>query len=215
MILEKIWKFLWKDDSIWSWIVSIILAFLIVKFVIYPLLGLILGTDFPVVAVVSSSMEHRPVCPNSDSSCTVFSMCGQKFEENSFYHVKQYWEICGEWYENAEISLKEFSDFPFKDGFNKGDVMILIGKKAKDIKVGDIVVFKSDLEYPIIHRAVSVWEKDGKFYVKTKGDNNEGSSNSEQEIGDSKLIGKAVIRLPLLGWIKIKFSEIIGSLIGR
>ena len=53
MILEKIWKFLWKDDSVWSWIVSIILAFLIVKFAIYPFLGLILGTGFPIVAVVS------------------------------------------------------------------------------------------------------------------------------------------------------------------
>ena len=56
--LKKTWNFLWKSDSVWSWLVSFVLAFIIVKFLIYPGLGLILGTGFPIVAVVSGSMEH-------------------------------------------------------------------------------------------------------------------------------------------------------------
>ena len=56
----KIWHFLWYEDSVASWLVNIVLAFVLIKFVLYPGLGLILGTQFPVVAVVSSSMEHHP-----------------------------------------------------------------------------------------------------------------------------------------------------------
>ena len=56
--LKKIWHFIWHEDSWASWLVNIILAFILVKFVIYPLIGLMLSTSFPVVAVVSSSMEH-------------------------------------------------------------------------------------------------------------------------------------------------------------
>ena len=57
--LKKIWHFIWHENSIWSWIVNIILAFIIVKFLIYPGLGLVMQTTHPVVAVVSTSMEHQ------------------------------------------------------------------------------------------------------------------------------------------------------------
>ena len=53
---SKFWYFIWEDDSVWSWIVNIGLAFLLIKFIVYPGLGLILATDFPVVAVVSGSI---------------------------------------------------------------------------------------------------------------------------------------------------------------
>ena len=57
--LRKIWNFIWYDDSWLSWILNLIIAFLLVKFIIYPGVGLVLGTEFPIVAVVSSSMEHN------------------------------------------------------------------------------------------------------------------------------------------------------------
>ena len=59
--LKKTWKFIWEDDSFLSWLVNIVIAFVLVKFIIYPLLGLLLGTGFPVVAVVSCSMEHNDI----------------------------------------------------------------------------------------------------------------------------------------------------------
>ena len=57
--LKKIWYFIWEDNSIWSWIVNIILAFVLIKFIVYPGLGFLLSTSHPVVAVVSESMEHN------------------------------------------------------------------------------------------------------------------------------------------------------------
>jgi len=57
--LKWLWWFIWEDDSWYSWIANIVIAFILVKFIIYPALGWMLGTAFPVVAVVSSSMEHN------------------------------------------------------------------------------------------------------------------------------------------------------------
>ena len=57
--LIKTWKFIWDNDSPLSWILNVIIAFILVKFIIYPGLGLLLGTTHPVVAVVSGSMSHN------------------------------------------------------------------------------------------------------------------------------------------------------------
>jgi signal peptidase I len=219
---KKIWHFLWHEDSVMSWIVSIILAFLIVKFVIYPLIGIFLGTGFPIVAVVSESMEHRatPLCVDyKDGACineseTAFKICGQTVDNGGFFTHNMYWETCGEWYEDNNISKKNFTEFSFKNGFNKGDIMVLVGSESKDINMGDVVVFDGDLNYPIIHRVVNKWVKSDSYYLMTKGDNNEGSSSNELEISEDELIGKAVFRLPLLGWVKIMFNSLIENLLG-
>ena len=105
--LKKLWKFLWHDDTSLSWVVSVLLAFIIVKFLIYPGVGLLFGTSYPIVAVVSSSMEHE----------------GQSFDD--------WWESNSEWYVERDMTKKEFSNFKFKNGFNKGDIMIVLEKNQK------------------------------------------------------------------------------------
>ena len=185
--LEKSWNFIWHSDSLASWIVSFIIAFILVKYVIYFGLGLLLGTGYPIVAVVSGSMEHG----------------GMDFDN--------WWEENKEWYEARDISQGEFSKFPFVNGFNKGDIMILVGKEAKDINSGDILVFEANSKHPVIHRVVEKWSDGGTYYFQTKGDNNPMSypQLQETEIPEGKIIGKAVFKIPLLGWVKIIFTELI------
>lgn len=192
--LKEVWRFLWKSDSILSWVVSFILAFIIVKFLIYPGLGLIMGTGYPIVAVVSSSMEHHNGL--SDDELTGFAA---------------WWEENKEWYENKNIDIEEFEDFSFKNGFNKGDIMVLVGKPPQSINIGDILVFESNLDNPVIHRVVDKWEEDGKYYFQTKGDNNgdSGQGLDELKISEDRLIGKAVLRVPYLGWLKIGVSGML------
>jgi len=216
---KKLWNFLWHEDSLLSWTVSIILAFLIVKFILIGgilggggIIGYTLGTDYPIVAVVSESMEHRADCVTS--GCDRYTICGEGVDEKGYYSVDMYWDTCGGWYEENNITLEEFEDFSLKNGFNKGDIMVLIGKEAKDINTGDVVVFDGNLNYPIIHRVVDIWQEDGKYYFKTKGDNNHAPSVNEERLTEDKLLGKAVLRLPLLGWIKIGFSSLLNVLIG-
>lgn len=188
-VLKKTWHFVWKDDSIWSWIVNIIIAFILVKFVVYPGLGALLDTGYPVVAVVSKSMEH-------DS----------KFDE--------WWDNSGIWYANEGISKSMFMDYPFKNGFNMGDVMVLRGEDIEDIKLGDVIVFRSVTANPIIHRVVKVYKDDGEIFLQTKGDNNGGVSRDlgEDRIGEDRLIGRAFFRIPLVGWVKIIFSDVVGGM---
>ena len=70
--LKKAWKFFWDSDSTLSWVLNLVVAFILIKFLVYPGLGLALGTDFPIVAVVSESMEH---------GLHQSVICGQSFPE--------------------------------------------------------------------------------------------------------------------------------------
>lgn len=188
-ILRKVWRFIWYDDSLLSWIVNIILAFIIVKFLLYPGLGLILGgTTHPVVAVVSGSMQHN----------------GLDFDD--------WWSNNKEWYINNDITKTDFDKFFMKNGFNRGDIMVL--KKSKIMNVGDIIVFKGNSNNPIIHRVVKKWEENNGVYYQTKGDNNAGSfaALGETKLNEKDIIGKAVFKVPYLGYVKIIFSEVIGGI---
>ena len=188
--LKKLWKFLWHEDTPLSWIVSIILSFILVKFLIYPLIGLVFGTGYPIVAVISGSMEHTSDFDN-------------------------WWESNEEWYSEKNILKEDFSNFKFSNGFNKGDIMIVIGKESKDINIGDVLIFQSTTTYPVIHRIVNVWEENGEYHFQTKGDNNAESYArlKEQDIDEGRMIGVAVLRIPYLGLIKIWFSSLVGGII--
>ena len=222
-LLKKTWHFVWEDNSIWSWLVNVILAFVIIKFIVYPGLGFFLNTTHPVVAVVSSSMEHKTVlsCAGNGNMLNIrkceehiYSMCGNAYDGKKYFNVDEYWQECGSWYEENGITKDEFSGFSFKNGFNKGDIMILTGKESGEIELGDIIVFRSDRKDPIIHRVVKKTDN-GKITLQTKGDNNadsiKNSALDETDIGKDVLIGKAVFRVPLLGYIKIMFVDYIAK----
>ena len=181
--IKDIWHFIWEDNSIWSWIVNILLAFVLIKFAVYPLLSLMLGTSHPIVAVVSSSMEHGNL------------------------GFEPWWEKNKEWYTTAGIAKEDFSKYSLKNCFNKGDIIILLGKQPKDIKRGDIIVFRSGRPDPIIHRVVAVNSAQGKFVFSTKGDNNKGQLKDfytdETAIYESQVIGIAAFKVPYLGYVKI------------
>ena len=197
---KQAWHFFWHEDSVASWIVNLVVAFFAIKFIVYPLLGLLFGTSFPIVAVISESMEHG--LHNG-------ILCGQRFE--SFpYSFDNYWNVCGYWYEDRGIDKEQFQSFPFQDGFDKGDVIILW--RANNLKVGDILVFQADRPQPIIHRIVHIGEEDGKPSYQTKGDHNIQSYPFESDITPDALFGKAVFRIPYLGYVKIWFVEILQAL---
>jgi len=188
--LKKFWNFVWKSDTPPSWIVSFILVFILVKFVIYPGIGFLFGTTHPVVAVVSWSMEH----------------------EESF---DDWWESKGKWYEENGISKSQFEEFRFRSGFNQGDIMVVFGRQSQDINIGDVLIFQSTTNYPVIHRVVNKWEEDGQYFFQTKGDNNAGSyvQLDEREISSDRVVGVATFRIPYLGWIKILFNNVVGGVI--
>lgn len=203
--LKKTWQFLWQSNSPWSWFVNIILAFILIKFVIYPFLGLLFGTSYPIVAVISESMEHGL----SDQY-----LCGRRFADLK-ESDDNYWQICGDWYENNNISQNQFQKFPFQNGFNKGDIVIAWRAKPENLEIGDILIFQGGKPQPIIHRLVKRWQEKGNFYFQTKGDHNKDSLAGplgETKINEERMLGKGLLRLPYLGWIKIIFVQAVKPL---
>lgn len=183
--IKQTWHFIWDDDSIWSWLVNIVLAFILIKYIVYPGLGLALHTSFPVVAVVSNSMYH-------DAS------------------FDTWWNHAKDWYLSQGISKEQFETFSMKNGFRKGDIMVLYGFSAEKIGVGDVIVYQARKTDPIIHRVTSKREKDNKVYYQTKGDNYmtnpvpiQASDLDETQIPYQTVQGLAVLRIPYLGWVKI------------
>ena len=87
--------------------------------------------------------------------------------------------------------------------YYKGDMIVVYGDK--NVKVGDIIVFDvPDRRYPIIHRVYNITDQG----INTKGDNNKAVDPWITQ--KTSLHGKAILKVPLLGWVKILFTQITG-----
>ena len=212
-IIKKSWNWVWNSDSVWSWIVALIIIFVVVKFIFFPILSLIMGTSLPLAGVESSSMDHQIV----KDDYGLLSLCGKVYskEDKEYINFNEYWEICGDWYEKkVNINKDTFSNFWLHNGFKKGDIIIVWGRFTP--KIGDIIIFNAEgnAPRPIIHRIVDI-DKEG--IIQTKGDHNKDqlvSSNNvyrtdETKIKQNQIIGKAILKIPYLGWVKIWFTDLI------
>ncbi len=179
-------NFAWNDDSFWSWVVFIGLAFLFIKAIFFPLLIGITGSSLPLAIVESCSMYH-----------------GEQFEE--------WWEDNGKWYEQRGISKQEFEDFPLKKGFTKGDIFLIVGVDKEDIEKGDVIVFNGGGK-PIIHRVVGL----NPLETKGDNNPDQLPKDIEENIKEKQIIGKTTqLKVPLLGWIKLVFFEPFRDEYGR
>ena len=176
--LGKVWHFLAHENTWLSFIADAIIIILIGKFLIYPAVGIALGTDYPIVAVVSSSMDHK----------------GNEFG--------QWWQSHNSVYQNFNITEEQFQDFYLKKGFKKGDVLIIVAQE--EYEIGDIIVYSvASRRDPLIHRVISIEP------IQTKGDANHGQLSFEKNIPDEAIEGKAVFKIPYLGWVKVILIEAI------
>jgi len=186
---KKFWYLLWKDESLKGWIFSIIFLFVFIKFIFFPGLSLITGTELPLAIVESCSMHHKA---------------------NVFSNFDNWWERHDSKYSGFSIEKIEFSNFVFRRGFSKGDILFIIRAKPEKLEIGDIIIFDARPTYPnpLIHRIINIKQEDGKFIFSTIGDNNNGQLGIEKEISEDKLVGKAVFRIvPSLGWGKLIFYD--------
>lgn len=226
----KFLKWSWEDNSFLSYISFLFLVFIFLKLIFFPIIGFALNTNYPIVAIVSGSMEHKAVnpCYQMDffGNCivenqNVYQICSMVFEEEKEVNSENFWNFCGNYYEKEyNLTKEEFNEFPYESGLNIGDVMILYGQKPKKIEVGDVIVFKPEDDNfykkrgPVIHRVVKKTQEGEKLYFTTKGDHNSKSQeNFETKIPEENIIGKAVFRIPYLGLAKIYLTRLIGFFI--
>jgi len=170
---KNFWMFLKKDSWV-SLAVTLILAIVVIKFIFFPGLSFLTGTDLPLVIVESCSMYHHD----------------DGFERTFESDV----------YGDYGIDLADTGNWIFQNGFSKGDVVFVVG--ADEIEVGDVIIFEGGGTYPLIHRVVEV----GDSYT-TKGDNNPAVYAFDKDIAEGQIIGKALFKVPFIGWIKLVFFE--------
>jgi len=184
--LGKVWHFLAHEESAASFVVDAILIILFGKFILFPGLSLVLDTPYPIVAVVSGSMDHH----------------GLDFDT--------WWTENGKWYEQHNITKAQFASFYRPNGFVKGDVFVVHGIDSGNVKVGDVLIYtvpqRSD---PIIHRVIAI-NKDGTF--QTKGDANQAQLEFESSVSAEQVAGKAVAWAPAIGWVKVGLLQFSGQL---
>jgi hypothetical protein len=184
---KKFWFLLWKDDSLKGWIFSIVFIFVFIKFIFFPGLSFITGTTLPLAIVESCSMYH---------------------DGNLISNYDSWYDRHNEKYSDFEIEKGAFKEFKFKNGFNKGDILFIIGRDSSDLDVGDVIIFSAGTRNPIIHRIIEINEKNGERIFSTIGDNNGKQLVLEKEINSDNIVGKATFKLaPYLGWIKLIFFE--------
>lgn len=186
-MLRDIWDFLWNSDSIWSWTADLIILYVIVKFIFFPVMGLIFATPMPSLIVESESMIHQG---NFDA----------------------WWQDYGWWYTNNNITKEEAAKWNFHNGINKGDIVILKGSRNGEynLNIGDVIIFDAKQRLPIIHRVAI-----NDTTISTKGDNNQGQLAVEKSINQNQIIGRVIFRIPKAGWAKLIFVEIGKAITGQ
>jgi len=175
--VKKFWGF-FHEDSWLSLIVTLVLAIVIIKFLFFPLLSLVTGTTLPLVIVESCSMYHH---------------------DGDFEKIFEMSDV----YEENEVYLEDTKNWIFQNGFSKGDIIFVVG--AKNIEIGDVIIFNANAKYPLIHRVIRTDET-----YSTKGDNyitNPEQLSSEREIQKEQIVGKALFKIPFIGWAKLIFFE--------
>jgi signal peptidase I len=184
---KKFWYIIWQDESLKGWIISLVVLFIFIKFLFFPTLSLATGTHLPMAIVESCSMYH---------------------DGNLLSNYDKWWNRHESKYEELGITEEKFKKFIFNDGFNKGDILFVIGANPEKLKIGDVIIFNAGQENPIIHRIIDIKRKDGEYIFSTIGDNNNGQLSAEKEIREEQIIGKAVFKLvPYAGWGKLIFFE--------
>ena len=167
-----------KKDTWASFIATLIIAFIFIKFILFPGLSFATGSSLPLVIVESCSMYHH---------------------EDGFDKILETSDI---YLENG-ITINDTADWDFQNGFSKGDVMFIVG--AKNIKEGDVIVFNAGTTHPLIHRVIRARET-----YSTKGDNyktNSGQLQAETKIMNEQILGKALFKIPAIGWAKLILFE--------
>jgi signal peptidase I len=179
-----------------KWILALVIAFVLLKIGIFPLVKYATKSPTPLVTVMTNSMEHN-----------------QAFEEWWLSHKTPYLE--------KNITKQSFSNFPYKNGLNVGDLVFVINREPKNIKVGDVLIFETNNNEIIIHRVVHKWVEDkqyiGPTYLfQTKGDNHYISIKDyyldEYRIPKERIKGIAAFRIHYLGYPKVLVYNIAASL---
>ena len=170
---KKTYNFLFKEDSVYSYIAFTILAFIVLKWLVLP--GILLAFNLTdISAIVSGSMTHS-------------ALTNYTYKEWLLFHGYNY-----------------SNNWPFPNGINVGDVVLIRKAPPSEIHVGDVIMYRVG-KYEIVHRVIN---KTGNHF-QTKGDANPYMLPFEHNVSYSQVKGVVVGKIPYLGWPKVLLTYLM------
>ena len=160
-----------KVKSSWTWRCF---------FVIGTIIAIILGVQLAIIG------SHTGL--NAFTLGNVYDV-GSTCSMAHYTDFDTWWDANQQKYRELGITKEQFLDFPFSDGFELGQPIII---PAKNLQVGDIIMFKQyelDVWRAIVHRIIEIVEKPQGTMYRTMGDANleVDFHNTETRIGSTLL----------------------------
>ncbi len=176
--LRKVYNFLFKEESIYSYIAFTILAYLFLKFLFLP--GILLAFNLTdISAIVTGSMVHN-------------ELTNYTYRDWLIFHGYNYSD-----------------DWPYPNGINIGDVVLIRKVPPNEIHIGDVIMYKVG-NYEIVHRVINKTDD----HFQTKGDANPYMLPFEYNVSYAQIKGKVVGKIPYLGWPKVLLTYLIMGIKG-
>ena len=193
------YQFIFYEDSVVSNLAFAVVAYIVIKYALFPLIGWMTGTSLPIVAVISQSMHHPEAWWTDDRAVCDNGPCSQEA-----------------FYEQYGIDQAIFQSYPFNNGFNRGDIMLVSAHSSYE--PGDVVIYQRPRGTPVIHRVIDT-NSDGSYVV--KGDNNRRPlpdrnyqyQFSEYRLPADRIEGAAYARIPYVGYVKLALVEAVNAII--
>lgn len=90
-----------------------------------------------------------------------------------------------------------------------GDVVIVRPCDPEKIQIGDIVLVNNSEKW-VMHRVIEIKQSSGALEFTTKGDANK---IADQPITLRQVNGKAILKIPKIGWLSLYLKKLVGSLL--
>jgi signal peptidase len=90
--------------------------------------------------------------------------------------------------------------------FNPGDIVLVAKISPTNIKLGDIIEYRTEERINIVHRVIEI-QKNGNFI--TKGDAN--NTADSQPVDPRNVNGRVILKIPKIGWLSIAIKQFLWS----
>ncbi|MBE5730003.1 signal peptidase I [Candidatus Parvarchaeota archaeon] len=162
-------------ENIYSLIFYLVIFYVLLAYVIFPATYTFTPIS-DVSAVISSSMVH------------------QQPQINVTYYG---------WLQSHGFNMSQVAEWPFPNGLPLGSLVVAYKVPANDIKIGNIIIYRADVngEYiDVIHRVINETVVNGVYHFTTKGDANPYPLSFEYNVPYNEVVGKVVLSIPYLGY---------------